>query len=147
MTRLTDFPGSFASLTETRLQAAMKIAALKMEIDRYQQLEQSQTESYVSRTEMRLTLAIKIAALKIEIDKYQELEKTAMELSNMEAANKVPPVPTPIQSFDKKEHHQNATKRDVKEASKTKISESDWVNKQARKLLGERDMKKRFTIK
>ena len=147
MTRSNNLPGSVASLTEKRLTAALKIAELKREIDKYQQLETLASESCVFRTEMRLTAAIKIAALKIEVDRYLELGKSATELSDIEATENVTPVPTPRLPVDNNEHHQSALKRDVKKTCQTKISESDWVNKQARKLLGDRDMKKKVTIK
>lgn len=147
MTLLTNLPASVASLTEMRLKAAMKIVALKMEIDKYQELEKSTSESYISRTEMRLTAAIKIAALKIESDKYQELGKSAIQPNDVVAVEEKVPISTTYLPTDKNERRQSATKRDGKEPCKSKISESDWVNKQARELLGERGTRKRFTIK
>jgi hypothetical protein len=145
MTKLTDSPGSSVSQAEMRLKAAMKIAELKMEIDKYQQLEKSVSKSYISRTEMRLTAAIKIAELKMYQDKAQQLGILPAEPVEIVAAQNVTPSST--QSINKNEHHQSAIKKDADEQCKTKISESDWVDKQARRLLSEVDLRKGFTVK
>ena len=146
MKLLNKFPESFASETELRLEAAMKVATLKAEIEKYRALAELNSESSISRTEMRLTAAIKIAALKMEIEKYQEIEKPATQANEISAAEP-PPISTPTQLIDKNEPPPRVVKNGAQENRKTKISESDWVNEQARKLLGGRGAKKRFTIK
>ena len=140
------FPESSASKTEMRLETAMKVATLKAEIEKYRTLTESNSESSVSRTEMRLTAAIKIAALKMEIEKYQQLEKPAIQANDINRQEH-PPASISTQKIDKNECHQAAARNSAQEKTKTKISESDWVNEQARKLLGEHGKKKRFTIK
>ncbi len=142
-----NLPENIASQTEQRLESAIKIASLKVEIEKYWRLAESASASSVSRTEMRLTAAIKIAALKMEIEKYRGFEESAIKVSDINAVEQ-PPIPTLTPTTaDKNECHQNSIGKDFQEPAKTKMSESDWVNEQARKLLGGRGKKKRFTIK
>ncbi len=140
-------PENFASRTEQRLESAIKIAALKVEVEKYRRLAESTSASSVSRTEMRLTAAIKIAALKMEIEKYRAFEESAIQTGDINAVEQ-PLIPTPTQTIaDKNERHQSSIRKGFQELAKTKMSDSDWVNEQSRRLLGGRGNKKRFTIK
>ena len=137
MPTFTAVSESTVSLTEMRLNTATKIAQLKMEIERYQELVKLASETSVSMTEMRLTAAIKIAALRMQVEKCQQLEKPAAEPDNIVAAKKVVPVPTPTQLIDNNERHHSRLKKSIQNPVKTKISESDWVDKQAMRLLSD----------
>jgi hypothetical protein len=145
MTKLTDSPLNAVSLAEMRLNAAIKMAKIKMEIDKYQQLEKTLSESYISRAEMRLTAAIKIAELKMYQDKIEKSGELPAKPVEIVAENNVTPAST--QFINENEQHQSAIKKDADEPSKAKLSESGWVDKQARRLLGETEMRKGLTVK
>ncbi len=147
MLRFTNLSESSVSLAEMRLNVATKIAKVKMEIDKFHQLGKLASDNSVALTEMRLTAAIKIATLKMHVDKYQQLVKLAEESGGVVEAKKVSSALTSIQSINKNEPDKSTIKKDVQEPSKTKISESEWVDNQAMKLLCDLVIKKRLTAK
>jgi hypothetical protein len=129
---------------EMRRQTARRIAALKWDVERYQQLAKSGGVTSLFLTQMRLDAAVKIARLKIEADKYPEPGKLTANMVKMTAAKKVSPVSPLTQSIDKNKRPKEI-KRDVKEQVRTKSKDSDWVDRQAKKLLGDFVLETRFT--
>lgn len=141
MSKSTDASKSNASSTtdtEIRLKAAIEAAALKKNFSKYSQNGSSTSPNSLSTVEMRLIAAMKMATSKRQIGKNQEHEILAT----------VFPVSAPTQSINKNAQQNNLTKETVVLLEgKTKVSEPNWLVRQAMKLLGNLNRRLRTSTK